>query len=175
MESSLYPRTNTGGIEERVADSCVVPPNNRVLHASIRSRRDLILENLALRQQLSALKAVKPRPSLTTVDRLFWVVLRWFWSRWADVLIIVKPETVVRWHRAGFKTYWRWKSKTKRRGRPKITREIHELVHRMGQENPTLGEPRIHAELLKLGFDVSERTISRYLCKRPSGRNARQS
>ena len=145
------------------------------LRVSLRFRYDLVFENLALRQQLSTLKAERPRPRLTTVDRLFWVMLRRIWSRWASTLIIVKPETVVRWHRAGFKTYWRWKSKTKRRGRPRITREISELVHRMGQENPTWGAPRIHAELLKLGFDVSERTISRYLCKRPSGRNARLS
>ena len=145
------------------------------LRASLKSRRDLIIENLVLRQQLSTLKAERPRPRLTTVDRLFWVMLRRIWSRWASALIIVKPETVINWHRAGFKTYWRWKSKTKRRGRPKITREIRELVYRMGQENPIWGAPRIHAELLKLGFDVSERTISRYLCKRPSGRNARQS
>lgn len=145
------------------------------LHASLKSRRDLIIENLVLRQQLSTLKAARPRPRLTTVDRLFWVMLRRIWSRWASALIILKPETVINWHRAGFKTYWRWKSKTKRRGRPKITREIRELVHRMGQENPTWGAPRIQAELLKLGFDVSERTISRYLCKRPSERNACQS
>ncbi len=120
------------------------------LRVSLHSRHDLVIENLALRQQLSTLKAEKTTQRLTKVDRLFWVVLRWLWSRWADTLIIVKPETVVRWHRAGFKTYWRWKSKTKRRGRPRITREIRELVCRMRQENPTWGAPRIHAELLKL-------------------------
>ncbi len=146
-----------------------------VLHASFRSRRDLIIENLVLRQQLSTLKAERPRPRLTTVDRLFWVMLRRIWSRWASALIIVKPETVINWHRAGFKTYWRWKSRKKRRGRPRITSEIRELINQMRCENPTWGSPRIHAELLKLGFDISERTVSRYLRPRPSGRNARQS
>ena len=145
------------------------------LRISLCSRHDLVIENLALRQQLSILKAERSRPRLTTVDRMFWVVLHRTWSRWADALIIVKPETVVRWHRAGFKTYWRWKSKTKRRGRPRITGEVRKLINQMENENPTWGAPRIHAELLKLGFDVSERTISCYLCKRPSGRNARLS
>ncbi len=145
------------------------------LRVSLRSRHDLVIENLALRQQLSTLKAERSTQRLTKVDRLFWVVLRWLWSRWADALIIVKPETVVRWHQSGFKAYWRWKSTNKRRGRPRITCEIRELINQMRCENPTWGSPRIHAELLKLGFDVSERTISRYLCKRPSGRNARQS
>ncbi len=128
------------------------------LHASLKSRRDLIIENLVLRQQLSTLKAERPRPRLTTVDRLFWVMLRRIWSRWASALIIVKPETVINWHRAGFKTYWRWKSRKKRRGRPRITSEIRELINRMKHENPTWGAPRIHAELLKLGFDISEGT-----------------
>ena len=145
------------------------------LRISLRSRHYLVIENLALRQQLSTFKAERSKQRLTKVDRLFWVVLRWLWSRWADALIIVKPETVVRWHRAGFKTYWRWKSKNKRRGRPRITCELRGLINQMRCENPTWGAPRIHAELLKLGFDVSERTISRYLCKRSPGRHTRQS
>jgi len=112
-----------------------------VLRVSLRSRHALIIENLALRQQLSTLKNEKPRPRLTMADRVFWIILRRTWSRWADALIIVKPETVVRWHRAGFKTYWRLKSRNVRRGRPRITNEIRELINQMRCENPTWGSP----------------------------------
>ncbi len=110
------------------------------------------------------LKRRRPRPRVSRTDRLFWLFLRRCWSRWADALIIVKPETVVRWHRAGFRAYWRWKSR--KPGRPRIEREVRELIRRMAHEN-RWGAPRIHAELAKLGFDVSERTVSRYMPKRP--------
>src|SRR5262245_48083291 len=97
------------------------------------------------------------------MDRLFWRVLRSVWSRWSEVLLIVKPETVVGWHRAGFRLYWRWRSRARAPGRAKITSEIQELIHRMAKENPTWGAPKIHGELLKLGFSVSERSVPRYL------------
>jgi putative transposase len=97
-------------------------------------------------------------------DRLFWVALRRLWSRWAEVLIIVKPETVVRWHRAGFRLYWRFLSR-QGPGRPRIPSELRQLILRLADENPTWGAPRVHGELLKLGFDVSERTVSRYLAR----------
>ena len=97
-------------------------------------------------------------------DRLLWVALRRLWSRWAEVLIIVKPDTVVSWHRAGFRLYWRFRSH-RRPGRPRITSELRQLIQRMATENPIWGAPRIHGELLKLGFDVSERTVSRYLAR----------
>ena len=128
----------------------------------VRSRGDNALEVLALRQQVAVLKRKRPRPCLGRLDRLFWIALRQLWSRWADVLVIVKPETVVGWHRAGFRLYWRWRSRP-RGGRPKITPEIRALIHRMAEENEGWGAPKIHGELLKLGFVVSERTVARYL------------
>jgi transposase InsO family protein len=96
------------------------------------------------------------------LDRLFWTALRRFWSRWSDVLVIVKPDTVVAWHHAGFRLYWRWRSRP-HGGRPKVTEEIRELIRRLADENPSWGAPKIHAELQKLGFVISERTVARYL------------
>jgi transposase InsO family protein len=127
-----------------------------------RSRSDTALEILALRQQLTVFKRKRPRPQLNRLDRFFWTTLRRFWSRWADALIIVQPATVVGWHRAGFRLYWRWRSRP-RGGRPKITEEIRSLLCGLAEENPDWGAPKIHGELQKLGFVVSERTISRYL------------
>jgi hypothetical protein len=126
------------------------------------SRSDTALEVLALRQQVAVLKRKRPRPMLNRLDRLFWTALRHFWSRWRDVLVIVKPETVISWHRAGFRLYWRWRSR-RRGGRPKVTEEIRVLIRRLAQENPDWGAPKIHGELQKLGFVVSERTVARYL------------
>ncbi len=129
-----------------------------------RSREELLLENLALRQQLLALHAKRPRPRLSSVHRLFWVALRRVWSGWKRSLILVTPETVVRWHRTGFRLYWSWISRARKAvGRKPISREVCELIFRMVAENPTWGAPRIHGELLKLGFDVSERTVSRWV------------
>ena len=103
-----------------------------------RSRDELILENLALRQQLLALHSKRPRPRLSSVDRLFWVVLRKFWTGWKRSLILVTPETVVRWHRAGFRLYWSWISGAGHAvGRKPISREVRELIFRMVAENPT--------------------------------------
>jgi putative transposase len=127
------------------------------LRAVFRSRADLVVQNLALRQQLAVLKATRPRPKLTPLDRAFWVLLRRAWPRWSDALIVVKPETVTRWHRAGFRLYWRWKSRNGKPGRPRIDPEVRQLIRRMASENPTWGTPRIHAELHKLGLVVSER------------------
>ncbi|MBZ2180356.1 MAG: helix-turn-helix domain-containing protein [Acidobacteria bacterium] len=127
-----------------------------------RSRRDTALEVLALRQQVTVLKRKRPRPPLNSLDRLFWSTLRRFWPGLRDVLVIVKPETVVGWHRAGFRLYWRWRSRP-RGGRPKITDEIRRLIRRMAEENASWGAPRIHGEILKLGFEISERTVARYL------------
>src|ERR1017187_1748407 len=103
-----------------------------------RSREELLLENLALRQQLLALHAKRPRPRLSSVDKLFWVVLRKVWSGWKRSLILVTPETVVRWHRAGFRLYWSWISRAGHAvGRKPISREVRELIFRMVAENPT--------------------------------------
>ncbi|MEX2263405.1 MAG: hypothetical protein WD696_15720 [Bryobacteraceae bacterium] len=111
------------------------------LRVFIRSRSETALEVLALRQQVAVLKRKRPRPSLDSCDRLFWTTLRRFWSRWADVLVVVKPETVIGWHRAGFRLYWRWRSR-RRGGRPKITNEIRGLIRRMAEENAGWGAPR---------------------------------
>ena len=127
-----------------------------------RSGMDTSLEILALRQQVAVLKRKRPRPSLNCLDRFFWTTLRHIWPRWSDVLIIVKPETVVGWHRAGFRLYWRWRSR-RRGGRPKVSEELRTLIRRLAAENADWGAPKIHGELLKLGFEVSERTVARYL------------
>src|ERR1700726_1699595 len=134
----------------------------------LRARRSLLLENLALRQQLAVLKRRHPRPRLDLLDKLFWVAIRRFWSEWQRSLIAVTPETVVRWHRGGFRLYWKLLSKVRRpAGRRQTSKEVRELIFRMVVENPTWGAPRIHGELLMLGFDVSERTISRWMKRAP--------
>ena len=133
-----------------------------VVRVFLRSRADTALEILALRQQVAVLKRKRTRPTLNTGDRLFWTTLRRCWSRWRDVLVIVKPETVVAWHRVGFRLYWCWRSRP-HRGRPKIPDELPMLIRRLAQDNPDWGAPKIHGELLKLGFVVCERTVARYL------------
>jgi putative transposase len=131
---------------------------------SFYSRRSLLIENLALRQQLIVLKRKHPRPRLTRVDRLFWVIAHRFWSSWKQSLILVTPETVVRWHRASFCWYWRMLSKVRKSpGRKRVSTEVRQLIFQMVAENPSWGAPRIHGELLMLGFEVSERTISRWI------------
>src|SRR6266571_4223335 len=133
-----------------------------------RGRPSLLLENLALRQQLVALKRRHPRPSLGLFDKLFWVIARWIWSAWKHSLILVTPETVVRWHRTGFRIYWRLVSRVRRPvGRRPTPKEVRELIFRMVAENPTWGAPRIHGELRMLGFELSERTISRWMKRAP--------
>ena len=128
------------------------------------SRRDLLLENLVLRQQLVTLQRGNGRPKLSHLDRLFWVAVRRLWSKWKQALVIVNPETVVRWHRTGFRLYWSWLSgHQKAFGRKRISKEVRDLIFRMAAENPTWGAPRIHGELLKLGFDVSEPSRAGYL------------
>jgi putative transposase len=127
-----------------------------------RSRLDLSLEVLALRQQLVVLKRKRRRPVLSRLDRLFWIMLRRVWPRWSDVLAIVKPATVIAWHRKGFRLYWRWTSR-RRSGRPRVSEEVRNLIRKMKLENANWGAPKIHGELLKLGFAVSERTVARYL------------
>jgi putative transposase len=127
--------------------------------------RDLALENLALRQQLAIFKRRHPRPSLRPTDRLFWVWLSKIWTGWREALIIVKPETVIAWHRQAFRFYWRWLSRRKSIGRPRVSAEVRTLIKQMTQANPLWGAPRIHGELLKLGIDISERSVSRLMPK----------
>jgi len=136
--------------------------------SAFRSREDLALENLALHQQLLALHAQRPRHRLTALHKLFWVALRTFWSEWRKPLVLVTPRTVVNWHRAGFRLYWAWVSRFRQvGGRKPISKEVRALIFRMVAENPTWGAPRIHGELLKLGFQVSERSVSRWIRRAP--------
>ena len=132
------------------------------IRAYFRSRNDTALEVLALRQQVAVLKRRRPRPPLSPLDRLFWTVLRQTWARWKDVLVIVKPETLVGWHRAGFRLYWRWRPRF-RGGHPRVPEEVRALIRRLAEENPDWGAPRVHGELQKLGFVLSETTVARYL------------
>ncbi len=128
---------------------------------------ELVVENLALRHQLSTFVHCGRRPRVGVADRVLWVTLRRVWARWSEVLLFVRPETVVRWHRAGFRKYWTWLSHHRRReGRPSIDGDLRALILRMAAENASWGAPRIHGELLMLGIDVSERTVSRYLPRR---------
>jgi transposase InsO family protein len=130
-----------------------------------KSRIRLEAENLFLRHQLNiALRHSPPRPRLRSSDR---VLLMWVTKLWPSLLgaiRVVKPETVLRWHRAGFKTYWRWKSRN-RAGRPRIDRGLRDLIRRMNRDNPLWGAPRIHGELLMLGFEVAQSTVSKYMAR----------
>jgi hypothetical protein len=135
---------------------------------SLRSRRDLLLENLVLRQQLGVLKRRRPQPRFAHSDKFFWVILRRFGPRWQRALILVQPETVVRWHHAGFKLYWKWLSRDRICvGRRRVSKELRELIFRMVAKNTTWGAPHIHRELRMLGFDISERTVLRWMRKAP--------
>jgi putative transposase len=134
------------------------------LRSAVRTHRELALENLALRQQLTVWKAREPRPRLTEMDRLFWVFLARVWTKWRHSLHVVRPETVVRWHRQGFRRYWAWKSR-RRSGRPMVSTELRDLIRRMSAANPLWGAPRIHGELLKLGLTVSQATVSKYMLR----------
>jgi len=145
-----------------------------VILCVFRSRSSLLLENLVLRQQVCVLKRKNRRPKLTGMDRGFWVAVSRLWSGWKASLLVVKPETVVEWHRRGFRLYWRLKSKGKRIGRTPITKELRQLIFQMMSENFTWGAPRIHGELRMLGFEVAERTISRWMQRHPRNPDASQ-
>src|ERR1022692_4594873 len=140
------------------------------LRSIIRSRLDLQLENVALRHQIGVLhRSARKRQKLTSGDRLLWVCLSRLWRDWRSALAIVKPETVVAWHRAGFRLFWTWKVRRGQPGRPTIAREVRDLIRQMCRENPGWGAPRIHGGLLKLGIDVAESSVSKYMvrCRKP--------
>ena len=132
--------------------------------AFFRSRNEQAIVELALRQQLATYALGKTRPKLTPLDRAFWVAQLRFWPHWRDTLVIVKPATVIRWHRRGFRLYWRSISK-RGPGRPPIPAELQTLIRRLASENNWRAR-KIHAELKKLGFTVGLATVSRYLPKR---------
>ncbi len=131
---------------------------------ALRPRASLVVEILVLRQQLAVLKRARPRPPLRPIDRAFWVLVSRVWSRWSDALAIVKPATVVGWHRRGFARFWAWKSR--RVGRPPLAPEVVALIVQMARENPLWSRRRIANELAKLGHDVSKDTVARYMPKR---------
>ena len=137
----------------------------RALALGLRGHRELVLENLALRQQLMAMKRANSRPRLQARDRLFWIALRRIWTNWRTAVVIVRPETVVGWHRTWLRRRWTRRSTPRASGRPPIPREIRSLVREMASANPLWGAPRIHGELRTLGVGVSERTVSRLLTR----------
>jgi len=128
--------------------------------------KQVALENAALRQQLAILKRERPRPKLHYRDRLFWILLMKIWEKWRTALVIVQPATVVSWHRRRLKRYWWTLSQNNGPGRPQVAAKVRKLVRTMAAANVTWGAPRIHGELLKLGFEISERTVSRLMPKR---------
>ena len=131
-----------------------------------RGRASLEIELLALRHQVIVLRRQRPgRLQLSSLDRLLWVWLYRIWPQVIDAMVLVKPATVVQWHRNGFRLHWRWRSR--RRGRPKTGTEIRDLIRRMSRANPLWGAPRIHGELLKLGIEISQATVGRWMPWRP--------
>ena len=135
----------------------------------VRPRQDLVLENLLLRHQLAVLTRptrTRRRARLRTWDQLLWILARRWCARWREHLSIVTPDTVVRWHRQGWRLFWRWKSRS-RGGRPHLCPEIRDLIVTMSRENRLWGTERIRGELLKLGIVVSNRSIRRYRWRGP--------
>ncbi len=124
-----------------------------------------MLENLELRHQLSVLQRKAKKPRLRNRDRILWALLSCLWTDWRKPLVLVQPETVIRWHRKGFRSYWRWKSRPKGLGRPRVPQEIRDLIRQMSRANPLWGAPRIHGELLKLGVAVSQAAVSKYMVR----------
>lgn len=142
----------------------------RLLPFLFGGHRQLALENLALRQQLAVYKRAIIRPPLRRADRLFWIGLARIWTGWRQALVIVTPATVLLWQRRRFREYWTRLSRPASGGRPHVPPEIKALIIRMATANPLWGAPRIHGELLKLGINVAERTVSRLMPKRRPGR-----
>lgn len=136
------------------------------LKSMFKTSADLRLENLALRQQLTVLRRSAPkRLKLAPADRIFWVLLRRVWADWRSALMIVKAETVVAWHRKGFRLFWTWKIRRAKPGRPGVPQEVRELIRMMSRNNPRWGAPRIHGELHKLGIEITEPTVAKYMLR----------
>ena len=133
--------------------------------ALLKSCAALQLENVALRHQIGVLQRSVKRPRLKSSDRVFWVWLSLLWKDWRSALVIVKPETVVAWRRKAFRLFWTWKIRRGKPGRPAVAREVRDLIRRMSKENPGWGAPRIHGELLKLGINIGETSVSKYLVR----------
>ena len=132
------------------------------------SSADLQLELLALRHQLTVLQRTAPRPRLKSADRLLWVCLCRFWYRWRSALVLVKPGTVIDWHRRSFRWYWTWKIRHGRSGRPRVSKQTRELIRTLSRDNKLWGAPRIHSELLKLGINISQASVAEYMVAIPN-------
>jgi len=131
-----------------------------------KSQRQLEVENLFLRHQLNiALRRAPRRLRLRDSDRALLAWMTWLWPSLLGLARVVQPDTILRWHRAGFRAYWRWKSRG-RAGRPRLCHELRGLIRQMSKENPLWGAPRIHGELLKLGYEIAESTVSKYMNRR---------
>jgi transposase InsO family protein len=151
----------SGRRDVRVPDKLLLVARSR-----LKSRASLEAENLVLRQQVIVLsRQSRSRVRLRNIDRLIFVWLYRFFPAILNTITVVKPETIIRWHRSGFRAYWRWKSR-RCGGRPKIDRESRDLIRRMSKENPLWGAPRIHGELLMLGIEVAQSTVARYMTRR---------
>src|SRR3954451_2394813 len=131
-----------------------------------RSRAALQLEVLALRHQIGVLQRSVKRPKLSTADRLLWVWIMTVWHEWKSAAIIVKPSTVIGWHRKGFRLFWTWKIRHGKPGRPALPEELRQLIRTISRDNPLWGAPKIHGELLKLGIDIGETSVSKYMVRR---------
>jgi putative transposase len=140
-----------------------------LLRALAQDRSQLLLEIIALRHQLLVLHRSAKQPRLRQTDRLFWIFLSRFWKNWRPSLVLVKPETVVAWHRQAFKAFWRWKSRPRRQGRPTVPRKIINLIRRMARDNPLWSPERIQSELALLGHDVAEATVKKYMGRKSQG------
>jgi putative transposase len=137
------------------------------LSSVFRTRAALQVEILALRHQIGVLqRSARKRQKLSAADRLFWAWLSSVWREWRSALVIVKPETVIGWHRQGFKLFWSWKIRQGRVGRPVVSQAVRDLIRQMSRENPTWGGPRIHGELLKLGIEIGETSVGKYMVRR---------
>ena len=137
------------------------------LLVSLRTRAAMQAEIIALRHQLSVLQRTRQpkRLILKPSDRCLWVWLSRLWSGWRSALIIVKPETVIGWHRQGFRRYWTWKVRHGKSGRPQVPKETRDLIRTMSRDNPLWGAPRIHSELMKLGIKISEASVAKYMVR----------
>ena len=135
------------------------------LRSVFKSRRQLLLENLALRQQVTMLRKSVKRPRATVGDKLFWILFSRYVDGWRTVLHGLHPDTVVRWHRQGFRFYWRWKSRGPKPGRPAMDGGLRKLIREIQAINMGWGAPRIHGELHKLGIEISQATVSKYMVR----------
>ena len=133
------------------------------VHSWFKSQRNLAIENMALKQQVTMLHRSVKHPRVSVADKLFWILISRYKPDWRNALHALHPDTVVRWHRQGFRHYWRWKSRGPKPGRPPINKALRQLIREMQAANIGWGAPRIHGELLKLGIEVSEATVFKYM------------